>query len=391
MELNFDAVVRLTEALLPLLRALGAERDRQRRRAPPAGSRAPARGAYSASKFALIGWSDSLYAEERAHGVHVGLVLPGFIATEGFPAERAARQAADALARLDAREGRRGDRRGRPRRQGRALRAAPLRPDRRPPRPRARPRPPDHRRRRRRRDGHGDEAGEVGHRRRVGHHRRRLPCRDGRTGGPLKSHEYSPVIGSAGSSGPSTSDSIVTQAIRPPSAESAARDVHRGVEAVGHRVGVVEGVAGEAGDQRRTATASRPATRETALLMPEAIPEWRDVGGGEHRRRDRRDDEGQADPEDDHRGQDRGEVVVAGVDRVIISIPSAMTSGPTVSGIRGADPLREGARAGREQEHQDRHRKRGGAGRDRRVAERRSAGTRRAGRRRRRAPRRRRR
>jgi len=43
-------------------------------------------GSYSASKFALIGWTDSLYAEERANGVHVGMVLPGFIATEGFPA-----------------------------------------------------------------------------------------------------------------------------------------------------------------------------------------------------------------------------------------------------------------------------------------------------------------
>jgi len=46
----------------------------------------PSSGAYSASKFALIGWSDSLHAEERQHGVHVGLVLPGFIETEGFPA-----------------------------------------------------------------------------------------------------------------------------------------------------------------------------------------------------------------------------------------------------------------------------------------------------------------
>jgi short-subunit dehydrogenase len=44
-------------------------------------------GAYSASKFALAGWSDSLYAEEHPHGVHVGLVLPGFVRTEGFPAE----------------------------------------------------------------------------------------------------------------------------------------------------------------------------------------------------------------------------------------------------------------------------------------------------------------
>jgi len=42
-------------------------------------------GAYSASKFALAGWSDALRAEEQANGVHVGLVLPGFISTEGFP------------------------------------------------------------------------------------------------------------------------------------------------------------------------------------------------------------------------------------------------------------------------------------------------------------------
>jgi short-subunit dehydrogenase len=44
-------------------------------------------GAYSASKFALAGWTESLRLEEREHGVHVGLVLPGFIATEGFPQE----------------------------------------------------------------------------------------------------------------------------------------------------------------------------------------------------------------------------------------------------------------------------------------------------------------
>ena len=84
MDLNFDAVVRLTEALLPLLR----------RSAPSAivnvssvAGRVARRksGAYSASKFALAGWSDALAAEERAAGVHVGLVLPGFVATEGFP------------------------------------------------------------------------------------------------------------------------------------------------------------------------------------------------------------------------------------------------------------------------------------------------------------------
>ncbi len=83
--LNFEAVVRLTEALLPLLRASAPSAIVNV--ASTAGRVSRARtGAYSASKFALIGWNDSLYAEEKPHGVHVGMVLPGFIATEGFPA-----------------------------------------------------------------------------------------------------------------------------------------------------------------------------------------------------------------------------------------------------------------------------------------------------------------
>jgi short-subunit dehydrogenase len=85
MELNFDAVVRLTEALLPILRA--STPSAIVNVASTAGRVARARtGSYSASKFALIGWTDALFAEERSHGVHVGMVLPGFIATEGFPA-----------------------------------------------------------------------------------------------------------------------------------------------------------------------------------------------------------------------------------------------------------------------------------------------------------------
>jgi uncharacterized protein len=85
MDLNFDAVVRLTEALLPLLRASAPSAIVNV--ASTAGRVARGRtGAYSASKFALVGWSDALYAEEKPHGVHVGTVLPGFIETEGFPA-----------------------------------------------------------------------------------------------------------------------------------------------------------------------------------------------------------------------------------------------------------------------------------------------------------------
>jgi len=85
MELNFDAVVRLSEELLPLLRASAPSAIVNV--ASTAGRVARARtGAYSASKFALIGWTDSLYAEEKPHGVHVGVVLPGFVRTEGFPA-----------------------------------------------------------------------------------------------------------------------------------------------------------------------------------------------------------------------------------------------------------------------------------------------------------------
>ena len=84
MELNFDAQVRLTEALLPLLRRSAPSAivnvSSTAGRVSRGGS-----GAYSAAKFAFAGWTDSLHLEERSHGVHVGLVLPGFVATEGFP------------------------------------------------------------------------------------------------------------------------------------------------------------------------------------------------------------------------------------------------------------------------------------------------------------------
>lgn len=118
MRINFEAPVRLVEALLPLLRRTAAgggplAKGTTTAAGPLAGSKATATtfagrqlkapvavvnvtstsariarlgtGAYSASKAALGAWSDSLYLEERRHGVHVSNVLPGFIATEGFP------------------------------------------------------------------------------------------------------------------------------------------------------------------------------------------------------------------------------------------------------------------------------------------------------------------
>jgi uncharacterized protein len=92
MDLNFDAPVRLTEALLPVLR--GSAPSAIVNVSSVAGRVGrPNNGGYAASKFALAGWSDSLAVEERPHGVHVGVVLPGFIATEGFPAHGLRRSA----------------------------------------------------------------------------------------------------------------------------------------------------------------------------------------------------------------------------------------------------------------------------------------------------------
>jgi short-subunit dehydrogenase len=84
MAVNFDAQVRLTEALLPLLRSSAPSAIVNVTSTAGRVSRAGA-GAYSASKAALGAWSDALYAEEAPYGVHVANVLPGFIATEGFP------------------------------------------------------------------------------------------------------------------------------------------------------------------------------------------------------------------------------------------------------------------------------------------------------------------
>ncbi|MDQ6730219.1 MAG: SDR family NAD(P)-dependent oxidoreductase [Actinomycetota bacterium] len=99
MKLDFEAPVRLTEALLPLLRAtataaVGTPAAPELGSAPVSivnvGSTAsrvsrPNSGSYSAAKFALAGWTDALHGEEAQHGIHVGLVLPGSCAPRASP------------------------------------------------------------------------------------------------------------------------------------------------------------------------------------------------------------------------------------------------------------------------------------------------------------------
>ena len=97
MKLNFEAPVRLTEALLPLLQG---DRENTGARQPP--NKAPVAIVNVSSTSGRVGrpapaptppassrspaGAIALRPRSSAHGVHVGLVLPGFIATEGFPA-----------------------------------------------------------------------------------------------------------------------------------------------------------------------------------------------------------------------------------------------------------------------------------------------------------------
>ena len=81
---NFFGAVYCTKALLPLL--LEARPGHVVNIASVAG-RIPLGGnaAYSASKFALVGWSESMYSELARQGVFVSSVEPGPVPTEGFP------------------------------------------------------------------------------------------------------------------------------------------------------------------------------------------------------------------------------------------------------------------------------------------------------------------
>ncbi len=123
MELNFDAVVRLTEALLPALHASAPSAIVNV--ASTAGRVARAgTGAYSASKFALIGW---IGLALRRGALQRGPRRPRparLHRHRGLPGDRAARESADPVDRLQARARCRGDRRDGASGQGGALRAA---------------------------------------------------------------------------------------------------------------------------------------------------------------------------------------------------------------------------------------------------------------------------
>jgi NAD(P)-dependent dehydrogenase (short-subunit alcohol dehydrogenase family) len=80
LETNFFGVVRMVNAVLPGMRAAGAGKIINI--SSLAGHTAiPYSAFYSASKFALEGYSESLWYELRPFGISVSLVEPGFVNT----------------------------------------------------------------------------------------------------------------------------------------------------------------------------------------------------------------------------------------------------------------------------------------------------------------------
>ena len=185
--------------------------------------------------------------------------------------------------------------------------------------------------------------------------------------------------------------SIVSQARTPPSTASAGARHHRHVEAVrpspqGRRTvsPVRPAINGS------TATASRPATRATALLIPDAMPEWRESAAARTVAVTGATTSVRPSPNTITAGSTLVDVAVARVDPRHQQQPGRDHERPDGQRDPGPDALRERARARREQPASTpspaarRRRPRAASSPSR------SAGTRRAGRRRRRAPRRRR-
>jgi short-subunit dehydrogenase len=81
---NYLGVLYGTKAFLPMM--LEARRGHIVNVASLAGRFAiPAAGVYSASKHAVVAFSESLYYELRPKGILVTAVNPGLVSTEGFP------------------------------------------------------------------------------------------------------------------------------------------------------------------------------------------------------------------------------------------------------------------------------------------------------------------
>ena len=86
METNFFGAVNCTAELLALLESSAPSHVVNV--ASIAGRvSVPGAASYSASKFALVGWSESVHFELAPRGIHVCLVEPGLLPTEGFPME----------------------------------------------------------------------------------------------------------------------------------------------------------------------------------------------------------------------------------------------------------------------------------------------------------------
>jgi short-subunit dehydrogenase len=80
LRVNYLGTVRVTSALLPLVRA-GSRRSIVNLSTWAAKLAPPFMAAYAGSKFALTGYTHALRQELRREGIHVGLVLPGPVAT----------------------------------------------------------------------------------------------------------------------------------------------------------------------------------------------------------------------------------------------------------------------------------------------------------------------
>ena len=85
--LNLRAPMILAQRLLPAMIAKGA--GAVINIGSVSGKTGEANGAaYAASKFGLIGFTQSLYEEVREHGIKVSVILPGFVDTPLIPPNR---------------------------------------------------------------------------------------------------------------------------------------------------------------------------------------------------------------------------------------------------------------------------------------------------------------